>query len=78
MYFIVECITYKWNVENNVKMYAVKIDNSYIHICDVKHLYHNEKNQHICNIHVTSENYIQSCANKYYNLPYILSNFYHW
>ena len=58
-------------------MYAVKIDNSYMHICDVKHLHHNAKYQHICNIHVTSENHTQSCANKYYNLPHILSNFYH-
>ena len=47
-------------------MYAMKTDNWYMHICDAKELYHNSKYRHICNIHVTSENHTQSCANKYY------------
>ena len=72
MYFIVECITYRCNVQNNLKMYAMKIDNPYMNISYVKQLHHNAKYQHIYNIHVTSENHKQSCANKYYNLSRVM------
>ena len=53
-------------------MYAMKIDNPYMNISYVKQLHHNAKYQHIYNIHVTSENHKQSCANKYYNLSHVM------